>query len=182
MALPMRRRGRWMHVEYRLGEYLFGVAVRRLVGKLEKSEADKLLVFNGTDALVSIFGASERNGIPARFLLKQDEKEMRSAAGYLNWQSLVNVASAKRKFRLTFENNAVMSLATRGDDIYFLMQPEGSAIVVLAQEGSTMQCQLRWLLKVNSTEAIGFSAKRFRAGRTNTSLSERLVLEELGAA
>lgn len=171
-----------MHVEYRLGEYFLGFAVRRLVDELEKSRVDKLIVFSGTDALVSVFGTTERNEIPARFLLKQDEKEMRSVEGYLNWQNLVNVASAKKKFRLSFENNAVTSLATRGDDIYFLMQSEGSAIVVLAQEGSTMQCQLRWLLKVNSAETIGFSAKRFAAGRTNASPSERLVLEELGAA
>lgn len=171
-----------MHVEYRLGEYFFGFAARRLVDELEKSGTDKLIVFSGTDALVSVFGATERNRIPARFLLKKDEKEMHSAEGYLNWQSLVNVASAKKKFRLTFENNAVTSLAARGDDIYFLMQSEGSAIVVLAHEGSTMQCQLRWLLKVDSAETIGFYAKRFGVGRTNASLSERIVLEELGAA
>ena len=175
------RRWRGGQMEYRLGEYIVGCAVRRLAGDLGKAEG-KPVVFNGTVGLVSVFGVRQRIEIPTRFLLKRDEKDIRCEEGHLNWQSLADLGAGRAKFRLSFESNALTCRGRSGDDIWFLIQPDGCSIVVLAEEGSSMNSQLRWLFDVKAAKGIGFSARRFGKGRSETSISERLVLEELGAA
>lgn len=82
-----------MEAEYRLGEYFTGFAVKRLAGEAETSAAEKRLVFKGTAAMISVFGDTERNKVPAVFLFRPDERDMRWDEGFLNWQSWVSVSS-----------------------------------------------------------------------------------------
>ena len=81
---------------------------------------------------------------------------------------------------MIIERNEVTSRAVRGNDVFFLMNPRGSATVVLAEEGSSAQGQLRWLLNGNSDAKRGYRTKRFGVGATTAHFYERLVLQELG--
>jgi hypothetical protein len=166
-----------------LSEYFTGVATKRL----RTVEADVLRShqheFNGVEALKRIFGeATGKQRFPARFLYLDDSADEPVVAdGLLTWYDARELHPTRSEHRLYFPDTAVSARAAPGDLLVIGCRPDGSALVVVARDGSTVANQVRWLFGVADLADPGFAIREdFEDERDRIALASRLILEQIG--
>lgn len=166
-----------------LSEYFTGVACKRL----SAVEADLLSShqheFNGVEALKRVFGeASGKQHFPARFVYLRDwQDEPVVADGSLTWYNARARHPTRSEHRLYFPPNAVADRAAVGDQLIIGRRPDGSVLVVVADDGSTVAAQLRWLFGVADLADASYAVRdSFDSERDRLALASRIVLENIG--
>lgn len=166
----------------RLAQYFQGVAVKRLSeveANILKSNQHE---FNGVKAMIALFGdAPGKTRMDTRFLYMTDEEEETlTATGFLTWYDARENHPTRTEFRMYFSSNEVMNSASAGDLMVVARKPDGSALLVIVQNGSTVERQMLWLFGIDGEN--GTFVSRTIEGDSNREIGyvERTVLETLG--
>jgi EcoRII C terminal len=161
-----------------LSEYFDGVAVKRL----SAVEADPMKSHQHEFAgghLRGMFGDDDRKDIPARFIWLNDEQEGVSEPGMVSWyDSRRKQAQRGAEYRLYYADNPVSSLMKPGDSFFVATRPDGTVMVIVVPEGSTVESQLVWLFGIK-IESEDFFAKN-EVDDSKLDFAARYILDELG--
>ncbi|RQP98060.1 restriction endonuclease [Burkholderia stagnalis] len=166
-----------------LSEYFAGVAIKRL----SAVEADVLTSnqheFNGVESLKRIFGqATGKQTFPARFVYLSDEDDDPAIAdGFLTWYDARERHPTRSEHRLYFPTTTVSQCAAVGDLLVIARRPDGAVLVVVAEDGSTIANQIRWLFSVDDLEHPGFSVRsELETEQDRIQFASRFILEQIG--
>ncbi|QRR11912.1 restriction endonuclease [Burkholderia sp. MS389] len=166
-----------------LSEYFVGVAIKRL----SAVEADVLTSnqheFNGVESLKRIFGqAAGKQTFPARFVyLSDDDDNPVVADGFLTWYDARERHPTRSEHRLYFPTTTVSQCAAAGDLLVIARKPDGSALVVVAEDGSTIANQICWLFGADDLEHPGFSVRsELETEQDRIQFASRFILEQIG--
>lgn len=166
-----------------LSEYFVGVAIKRL----SAVEADVLTSnqheFNGVESLKRIFGqANGKQTFPARFIYLSDGDDNPIAAdGFLTWYDARERHPTRSEHRLYFPTTTVSQCAAVGDLLVIARRPDGSALVVVAEDGSTTASQICWLFGADDLENPGFTVRsEMETEHDRIQFASRFILEQIG--
>lgn len=166
-----------------LSQYFTGVAAKRL----SAVEADVLRShqheLNGVEGLKRLFGpATGKQSYPARFLYLNDrDDEPAVADGVLTWYDARERNPTRSEHRLYFPANAVMDQARAGDLMVIGRRPDGSALLVVAEQDSTAASQVQWLFGAADLADAGYAVRDdLDSERDRIALAARLILEQIG--
>lgn len=161
-----------------LSEYFDGVAVKRLSAVEADPAKSHQHEFAGGH-LRGIFGDEDRKDIVARFIWLNDEQEGVSEPGMVSWyDSRKKQLHRSPEYRLYYADNPVASLMKTGDSFFVATRPDGSVMVIVVPEGSTVESQLAWLFGIK-TESENFFAKN-EVDDSKLDFAARYILDELG--
>lgn len=161
-----------------LSEYFDGVAVKRLSAVEADPNKSHQHEFAGGH-LRGMFGDDDRKEIPARFIWLSDEQEGMSEPGKVSWyDSRRKIAHRSAEYRLYYDNNPIASMMKPGDSFFVATRPDGTVMVIVVPEGSTVESQLIWLFGIKS-ESETFSARN-EVDDSKLDFAARYILDELG--
>lgn len=168
-----------------LAEYFTGVAVKQL----SVVEADVLRSnqheFNGVDALKKIFGqATGKKTFPSRFVyLADDQDQAVTADGFLTWYDARERHPTRSEHRLYFPSTPVSERTSEGDLLVIGRRPDGAALVVVAEGGSTIANQVRWLFgATDGSDGRYVVREDLATERDRVAFASRSILESIGIA
>ena len=163
-----------------LSQYFTGVAAKVLSAVEADTATSNQHEYNGVSPLKNIFGTGKRK-FEAQFIyLNDDDDEPVTDAGFLTWyDSRENQPKRSAEYRMYFTTTAVSVCAAAGDELFIGLRPDDTILVIIAEGGSTICNQLRWLFGIEESEK--FSVR----GNLDTeddriAFASRLVLEQLG--
>jgi hypothetical protein len=164
-----------------LSEYFSGVAVKRL----SDVEANILISnqheFNGVESLKKLFGrADERQEFPARFIYLNDRNDEPVVAdGFVTWYQ--SRKPPRSEHRLYFPTTPVSESVAAHDLLVIGMRPDGSVLIVIAEDGSTIASQVQWLFGVADLAHPGFSIREeLGTEKDRIAFASRFILENIG--
>lgn len=161
-----------------LSEYFNGVAVKRLSAVEADPAKSHQHEFAGGH-LREMFGDDDRKDIQARFVWLNDEQEGVSEQGVVSWyDSRRKQPHRSPEYRLYYADNPVATLMKAGDSFFVATRPNGSVMVIVVPEGSTVESQLAWLFGIK-TESENFAAKN-EIDDSKLDFAARYILDELG--
>lgn len=165
-----------------LSEYFTGVAAK----VLSKVEADLAIShqheFNGSAPLKRLFGTPEEKlTFNARFIYLSDADDDPPAEnGTLTWyDSRRNQPKRSAEYRMYFTTTTTSLCASAGDELFIGLRPDNTVLVIVAEEGSTIGNQLRWLFGIEETVSF-FVRESLDSEQDRLAFASRLVLEQLG--
>ena len=160
-----------------LSDYFVGIAAKRLSAVEADRRSSNQHEFNGTVALRQILG-DERRTIPAKLLYVTDNEEARVAAeASLTWYQARK--PPRSEYRFYFPSSPVSEQFHEGDLLIVGCRPDGSALVIVAAQATTVEGQLLWLFGTTASET-SFSSATF-GGEDDLRIGHvvSLILEEL---
>lgn len=171
-----------------LSEYFEGVAAKRL----SAVEADVIRShqheFNGVEGLREILGEPEGKVQYAAKLLyltdHDDEPIMEDST--LTWYDARQRARIERnvmrwEYRLYFKTTNVSQNASTGDLLVIAKPRDGSLLVVIAENGSSIARQIEWLFGFSDLAHPGFSVKsELETEQDRIEFASRFILESIG--
>ena len=164
-----------------LSQYFLDVGYKRL----SAVEADVLSSnqheFNGVTGLKKFLG-SEKHTFPARFVyLNDDDPDPITDSGFLTWYDARSNHPTRSEWRLYFPATRVSECAAEGDLLVIGRRPDGTLMVVIAESGSTMENQVRWLFGLTDLAHPGYSFKgEVESDQLRLEFASRLILGQLG--
>lgn len=166
-----------------LSEYFSGVAVKILSAVEADPGRSHQHEFNGDDGLKQIFGlAAGKQTFFARFIYINDfDDEPVMSDGFLTWYDARERHPTRSEYRLYFPTTPVSMCAAEGDLLVIGRRQDGSALVVIAEGGSTVANQIRWLFGFSDMVHPGFSVKaETESDQVKLEFASRLILDEIG--
>jgi hypothetical protein len=122
-----------------LSDYFEGAAVKRLSAVEADPERSHQHEFAGGH-LRKMFGDEDRLEFPARFIWLSDEQEGISEDGKLSWyDSRRKNPDRSAEYRLYYFDNGVTSLMKEGDSFFVATRRDGSTMVIITPQGSTIE-------------------------------------------
>lgn len=171
-----------------LSQYFVGVAIKIL----SAVEADVIHSnqheFNGVEGLREILGEPQgKIRHEAKFLYLTDhDDEPVIEDGFLTWYDARQKARLERgvmrwEYRLYFPTNRVSQCASEGDLLVIAKRPDNTLLAVVAEMGTTIEKQIRWLFGFSDVAHPGFSVKaELETEQDRIGLAARVVLEQIG--
>jgi hypothetical protein len=166
-----------------LSEYFSGVALKRLSAVEADVFRSNQHEFNGVEALKQIFGeATGKQKFEARFIYLTDhDDEPVVADGFLTWYDARERHPTRSEHRLYFPTTTVSQCAAEGDLLVIARRPDSGTLVIVAQDGSTIANQIRWLFGFSQMEFPGFSVREeLESERDRIEFASRFILEQIG--
>ncbi|MBY8609599.1 restriction endonuclease [Burkholderia arboris] len=166
-----------------LSEYFAGVAIKRLSAVEADVLASNQHEFNGVESLKRIFGqATGKQTFSARFVYLSDEDDNPVVAdGFLTWYDARERHPTRSEHRLYFPTTTVSQCAAAGDLLVIARKPDGSALVVVAEDGSTIGNQICWLFDVDDLKSPGFAVRsELETEHDRIQFASRFILEQIG--
>lgn len=162
-----------------LSEYFDGVAVKRLSAVEADPEKSHQHEFAGGH-LRGMFGDDDRKDIPASFIWLNDEQEALSEPGMVSWyDSRRKQMHRGPEYRLYYADNPVAALMKAGDSFFVATRTDGSVMVIVVPQGSTVESQLTWLFGTKIDSENDFFAKD-KIDDSKLDFAARYILDELG--
>lgn len=129
-----------------LSSFFRGVAAKRLSAVEVSRAVSHQHELNGVRALVDLLG-TERQQLRASFVwLTDDPEQATSAEVAVTWyDSRERQLHRSAEFRLYYEDNRAIEMASAGDLIVVAITTDGRMAVILAPAGSITESQLIWL-------------------------------------
>lgn len=164
----------------RLSDCFSGIAAKRLrpveVGPGISNQHE----FNGNRRMAAVFGQN-RIKIETDFIFLTDsEEETIAQKGLLTWYDARENHPSRSEFRLYFSENEVMGNALPGDLLLVARRPDGSAILLIVKEKTTVEQQILWLFKLDGSDGL-FQAEEMTGDRNREiGFAERLILKTIG--
>lgn len=164
-----------------LSDYFEGVVIKRLSPVEIAPDASNQHEFNGTAALKKILGAPDRAEFPVRFIWIGGEQEAISDEGSATWYDSRKNHPTRSEHRLYYPSNPVTEAARAGDTLFIARRTDGSLMIIVAANGTTINSQLLWLFGVDHQPELGFEYQPVpKDAGGGLDFATRLVLDELG--
>lgn len=167
-----------------LSEFFSGVAIKTLSAVEADLVSSNQHELNGVEALKKLFGtASEKRKYYSRFIYLTDEDTDAPviSEGLLTWYDARAAHPTRSEHRLYFPTTEVSTRASPGDLMVIGLKQDGSVLVVVAEAGSTVANQIKWLFGFADTERPGFSIKaETESDHIKLEFASRLILEQIG--
>lgn len=162
-----------------LSEYFVGIAAKTLSAVETEAAVSNQHEYNGAAPLKRIFGTAKRV-FPTQFLYVNDSGDAPvSDKGTLTWYDAREAHPTRTEYRLYFTTTAVSACAAAGDDLFIGLRPDDTVLVVIAEGGSTVASQLRWLFGMEETSCFSVR-EELSTEEDRLAFASRLVLEQLG--
>lgn len=166
-----------------LSEYFEGVAVKRLSAVEAHPERSNQHEFDGVQGLKQILGESRgKQKFDAKFIyLSDSDAEPVVSDGFLTWYDARERHPTRSEYRLYFPTTAVSQCAAEGDLLVIGKRPGGGMLVIVAEQGSTIERQIQWLFGFSDLTHPGFSVKsEIETDQARLEFASRFILEMLG--
>ncbi|MBU3679630.1 MAG: restriction endonuclease [Candidatus Kapabacteria bacterium] len=137
--------------------------------------------FNGVSSYKKVFGLDKME-LPATFLFLSDtEDKCQSESGTITWYDARENHPTRSEYRLYYSSSTVMPRAQSGDLCIVALQQDDTALVLIADEGSSIEAQLIWLFGVESSMETGvLVADEVSMDAIEITEQTRRILEEIG--
>lgn len=164
-----------------LSQYFKGVAVKTLSAVEADTAISNQHEFNGVTPLKQIFG-TEKHTFPARFIFLDDNDDDPPAdEGFLTWYDARQNHPSRTEYRMYFNTTAVSICASAGDELFIGLRPDNTVLVIIAENGSTISSQLKWLFGIGNQTHPGFSIREeMETEQDRIAFASRFILEQLG--
>ena len=167
-----------------LSQYFTGVAAKRLSAVESDLFRSHQHEFNGVEPLMKIFGRAQgKMKFPARFIyLNDSDDDPVVSDGFLTWYDARENHPTRTEHRLYFPTTTASDCAAEGDLLVIGKRPDGSVLVVIAEDGSTIANQVQWLFGIsNLTAHPGFSVREeLETEQDRIAFASRFILENIG--
>lgn len=172
-----------------LSDYFEGIAAKRLSTVEADPTRSHQHEFQAVAAMIDFIGrASNPTPIPARFLyLTDDDPEPLVVDASLTLYDARRLNAARSpEYRFYFADNPVTVCMAPGDLLVIAKQNDGTLLVVIAENESSIASQIEWLFGLPQTRHSSESGSRFsvRAELENEhdriQFASRLILETIG--
>lgn len=162
-----------------LSEYFTGVAAKVLSAVEADTATSNQHEYNGVTPLKKLFGTTKRT-FPTQFIYLNDgDGEPTTDIGTLTWYDAREAHPTRTEYRMYFTTTAVSIRAVAGDELFLGLRPDDTILVVIAECGSTICNQLRWLFGME--ESTHFSVREeLNSERDRLAFASRFILERLG--
>lgn len=162
-----------------LSEYFTGVAAKTLSAVEADAAISNQHEYNGVAPLKRIFGTA-KHIFPAQFLYVNDSDDKPVVdKGTITWYDAREAHPTRTEYRMYFTTTAVSVCAAAGDDLFIGLRPNNTVLVIIAECGSTIGSQLRWLFGIEETSRFSVREELSSEG-DKLAFASRLVLEQLG--
>lgn len=167
-----------------LSEFFSSVGIKTLSAVEADLVRSNQHEFNGVEALKKLFGkAAGKQRYYSKFiyLIDDDDSEPIVSEGMLTWYDAREANPTRSEHRLYFPTTEVSSKAGPGDTMVIGLRQDGSVVVVVAEAGSTVANQLKWLFGFSDSEKEGFSIKaEAESDYVKLEFASKLILEQIG--
>jgi hypothetical protein len=164
-----------------LSQYFTQVASKALSAVEADRHRSNQHEFDGVAALRTMLGQARRT-YRARFVyLNDDDPEPVVDEGFLTWYDAREAHPRRSEWRLYFPPTRVSACATEGDLLVIGLRPDESLLVVIAEGGSTIANQVRWLFGFSDAPHPGYSLKgEVESDQLQIEFASRFILEQIG--
>lgn len=166
-----------------LSQYFKGVAFKNLSAVEADPYRSNQHEFNGVSSLKRIFGVAKgKVKYGAKFIYLNDhDDEPITADGFLTWYDARENHPTRTEHRLYFPTTQVSMCAAAGDSLVIGLRPDDSVLVIIAENGSTIGNQIRWLFGFSSQLHPGFSVRgELESEQDRIAFASSIILEEIG--
>ena len=163
-----------------LSDYFLGVAAKILSAVEADTATSNQHEYNGVTQLKRMFGTEKRT-FPAQFIYLNDgDDEPVTDSGILTWYDARKAHPTRTEYRMYFSTTAVSVCAAAGDELFIGLRPDDSVLVIIAEGGSTISNQLRWLFGIDE-ESLRFTVRDgLDTEQDRLAFASRLILEQIG--
>jgi hypothetical protein len=165
-----------------LSEFFTGVAMKTLSAVEADVARSNQHEYNGDKGLMKVFGtATGKHVYNALYVYLSDgDAEPVVANGTVTWYDARQNHPTRTEHRLYFPTTPVSICAAEGDLLVVGRRPDDSVLVIIAQGGSTIANQIRWLFSVELGHK-GFSVREeMETEQDRIQFASSFVLEQLG--
>lgn len=167
-----------------LSEYFDGVAAKRLSAVEADRTRSNQHEYQATKSMLAFMGKPvESTRIPTRFLyLTDDEPEPIVEDAFLTlYDSRKDQPHRSAEYRFYFPTTAVSLSAAEGDLLVIAKRHDGSLLVVIAENGTSVSAQIEWLFGFTDLAHPGFSVKsELETEQDRVAFASRFILENIG--
>ncbi|MDE1174527.1 MAG: type II restriction endonuclease [Parvibaculaceae bacterium] len=164
-----------------LSDYFEGIVVKRLSAVETTPALSNQHEFNGTAPLRQMMGDADRRNIPTRFIWLGQEQEAITIEGRVSWYDARRKHPTRTEYRLYYDSNEVTEMMAAGDAFFLAMCRDGSAMVIITPDGTTIQNQLLWLFALEQQPEFQFTFQEVKGNRNvELDFAARYILDELG--
>lgn len=162
-----------------LSEYFTGVAAKVLSAVEADTATSNQHEYNGVAPLKNIFGTAKQT-FEAQFIyLNDSDDEPVTDIGFLTWYDAREAHPTRTEYRMYFPTTAVSVCAAAGDELFIGLRPDNTILVIVAEGGSTICNQLRWLFGLEESDRFSVRGN-LDSEQDRLAFASRLVLEQLG--
>lgn len=164
-----------------LSQYFKGVAAKVLSAVEADPAKSNQHEFNGVTTLKKLFGTEKRK-FSARFIfLNDNDDEPPTDDGFLTWYDSRLSHPTRTEHRMYFPTTKVSICFSAGDELFIGLRPDDSVLVIIAESGSTIGNQLKWLFGIEDIAHPGFSIREeLESEQDRIEFASRFILEQLG--
>lgn len=166
-----------------LSQYFTGVAIKNLSAVEADPYSSNQHEFNGVSGLKRIFGQPQgKVKFNTKFIYLNDyDDEPITADGFLTWYDARENNPKRSECRLYFPTTQVFTCAAAGDLLVIGLRPDKSVLVIIAENGSTIGNQIRWLFGFSNETHPGFSIRgELESEQDRIAFASRIILEQIG--
>ena len=168
-----------------LSEYFVGIAVKTLsLVEANKAKSNQH-EYNGISSLKGIFGTEKRTFDSSFIYMNDEDDDPVIDTGKLTWYDARANHPTRSEYRMYFTTTQVSMCASEGDMLFIGLRPNDTVLVIVAENGSTVCNQLKWLFGVDNFEEdnISFTTRRdLYTEHDRLTFTSRLILEQLGVS
>lgn len=164
-----------------LSQYFKGVAAKTLSAVEADTAKSNQHEFNGVTPLKKIFGLDKQR-FPARFIyLCDNDDDPPTDDGFLTWYDSRERHATRTEHRMYFPTTAVSMCASAGDELFIGLKPDDTILAIIAESGSTIANQIRWLFGITEIHHPGFSIREeLESEQDRIAFASRFILEQIG--
>lgn len=162
-----------------LSEFFTGVAMKHLSAVEADPTRSNQHEFNGAADLKTLFGPARQQMTCLFIYLSDNDDEPVVADGTLTWYQ--SRKPPRSEYRLYFPTTTVSMCAAEGDLLVIGRRPDGSALALIVQGGSTIANQVLWLFSIDVGDRQGFSVREeLETEQDRVGFAARFILEQIG--
>lgn len=164
-----------------LSSWFTGVAWKRLTAVEALPHKSNQHEFDGVQKLKTLLG-NERRWYPGTVAyLMDDDPEPLRADVRLTWYDARERVPKRSEWRLYYPTTFVSERYSEGDLLIIARRADDTLLVVVAEEGSTIEGQLMWLFGLGAIDHPGFSVKgEIESGHLMLDFATNFVLDLIG--
>lgn len=162
-----------------LSEYFTGVASKVLSAVEADTTTSNQHEYNGVTPLKNILGTAKQTFNTQFIYLNDGDDEPVTDTGFLTWYDAREAHPTRTEYRMYFPTTAVSVCAAAGDELFIGLRPDNTVLVIIAEGGSTICNQLRWLFGLEESERFSVR-ENLDSEQDRLAFASRLVLEQLG--
>lgn len=168
-----------------LSEYFEGVAAKRLSAVEADQTRSNQHEYHATKRVQAFLGSpEEKTTIPARFLyLTDDDPDPIVEDAFLTLYNCRKGKPRAPEYHLYFPTTNVSLNASEGDLLVIAKKRDGTLLVIIAENGSSISRQIEWLFGFADLVHPGFSVKsELETEQDRIEFASRFILENIGIA